>query len=257
MDVPRQKRVERGCQKSNARPSDPVRCPPDLHHPAAYHHLVASPYKLGDILANAITHGVGAALAIAGAAYLITVSTRGDARLIISCSIFATTLILVYLCSTLYHSLVRTRARHVFQVLDHSAIYLLIAGTYTPFMLVSLHGKLGWTLLSLIWPLAIAGVVFKSLATGRFPIASAIIYLFMGWFIVFGFRPLLHAIGTHGMAWIAAGGLAYTLGIIFFANDRLRFFHALWHLFVLTGSIFHYIAVLFYVVHPAVAARVH
>ena len=216
-----------------------------------------SQYKLGDILANAITHGVGAALAIAGAAYLIAISTRGPAILITSCSIFATTLILVYLCSTLYHSLVRTRARHVFQVLDHAAIYLLIAGTYTPFMLVSLRGRLGDTLLAIVWSLAIAGVVFKSLALGRFPIASAVIYLFMGWFIVFAFRPMLHAIGPHGMAWIAAGGLAYTLGIVFFANDHRRYFHALWHLFVLAGSVFHYIAVLLYVVHPATLARVH
>jgi hemolysin III len=213
---------------------------------------VPSQYKLGDILANAITHGVGAILAILGAAWLITVSTRGSATCIVSCSIFATTLILVYLCSTLYHSLVRTRARHVFQVLDHSAIYLLIAGTYTPFMLVSLRGRLGLTLLAIVWSLAIIGVVFKSLATGRFPIASAVIYLFMGWFIVFAFRPLLHAIGPHGMYWIAAGGLAYTLGIVFFANDRIRYFHALWHLFVLAGSVFHYFAILFYIVPPRV-----
>jgi hemolysin III len=205
---------------------------------------------LGDILANAITHGVGAALALVGAAYLVAASRQGDTWLIVSCAIYGTTLILVYVCSTLYHSLVRTRARHVFHVLDHSAIYLLIAGTYTPFMLVSMRGPAGWTLLGVVWGLAIAGVVFKSLAVGRFPAASATVYLLMGWCVVFAMRPLLHAISRPGMMWLAAGGLAYTLGIVFFANDRLRFFHALWHVFVMAGSVAHYFAVLLYVVPP-------
>ena len=144
----------------------------------------------------------------------------------------------------------RTRARHVFHVLDHSAIYLLIAGTYTPFMLVSMRSWAGWTLLGVVWGLAIAGVVFKSVALGRFPAASATVYLLMGWCIVVAIRPLLRAVTWHGMLWIGAGGLAYTLGIVFFANDRLRFFHALWHVFVLAGSVAHYFAVLLYVVPP-------
>jgi len=208
-------------------------------------------YRLGDILANSITHGVGAAFAIAGAVYLIiAASARGTSWHIVSCSVYAATLMLVYICSTLYHSLVLTRARHVFQVLDHSSIYLLIAGTYTPFTLVSLRGPLGWTLFGVVWGLAVAGVVFKSVALGRFHIASAVVYLFMGWFIVLAARPLLHAISWHGMAWIAAGGVAYTLGILFFAFDRLRYFHALWHLFVLAGSVAHYFAILYYVIPP-------
>jgi len=204
--------------------------------------------RLSDILANAITHGVGAALAIAGAAWLVIASTRGTVWQIVSCSVYATSLVLVYLCSTLYHSLVRSRARHVLQVLDHSAIYLLIAGTYTPFTLVSLHGTLGWWLFGIVWGLAVAGVVFKSFATGRFAVASALIYLFMGWFVIFAIRPLIHAISWDGMFWIAAGGIFYTLGILFFAYDRLRYFHALWHVFVMAGSVMHYFAVLFYVV---------
>jgi hemolysin III len=204
--------------------------------------------SLGDILANAITHGIGAGLAIAGAVCLIAASTRGSALIVVSCSIFSATLVLVYLCSTLYHSLVRTRARHVFHVLDHSAIYLLIAGTYTPFTLVSLRGPLGWFVFAVEWSLALAGVVFKSFAVDRFAVASAAVYLFQGWFIVFAARPLIHAIGWHGLLWLAAGGLAYTLGIVFFALDRLRYFHAAWHIFVLAGSIAHYCAVLFYVV---------
>ena len=212
--------------------------------------IVSAPsqYRLGDILANAITHGVGAIFALIGAVYLIVRASHGSAWLVTSCSIFATTLVLVYLCSTLYHSLVRTRARHVFLVLDHAAIYLLIAGTYTPFMLVSMRSRLGWTLLAFVWTLAVAGVIFKSLAVGRFPAASATVYLLMGWCIIFGIRPLLRAITWPGMLWLMAGGLAYTLGIVFFANDRLHYFHALWHLFVLAGSVSHYFAILFYVV---------
>ncbi|MGO9432882.1 MAG: PAQR family membrane homeostasis protein TrhA [Terracidiphilus sp.] len=204
--------------------------------------------KLGDILANAITHGIGAALAVAGGMYLVAASTRGTAWLIVSCAVFAITLVLVYLCSTLYHSLVRTRARHLFQVLDHSAIYLLIAGTYTPFTLVSLRGPVGWALFAVVWALAVAGVIFKSLAVGRFAVASVLVCLFQGWVVVFAALPLLQAIGWHGMIWLVAGGLAYTLGIAFFALDRLRYFHATWHVFVLAGSVAHYFAILFYVV---------
>ena len=204
--------------------------------------------KLGDILATAITHGIGAVLAIVGAVYLIAASTQGTAWHVVSCSVFAVTLVLVYVCSTLYHSLVRTRARHVFHILDHSSIYLLIAGTYTPFCLVTLHGPWGWTLLSCEWALAVAGVVFKSFAVGRFEVASALVYLAQGWFIVVAVGPLIHTLGWHGLMWLGAGGVAYTLGIIFFALDRLRYFHATWHLFVLAGSIAHYFAILFYVV---------
>jgi hemolysin III len=216
----------------------------------SYHQYVAEHYKLADILANAITHGIGGILAIVGAVYLIGASTRGNAWVVASCTVFAITLVLVYICSTLYHSLVRTRARHVFQILDHSAIYLLIAGTYTPFTLVSLRGPVGWIMFAAVWSLAVAGVIFKSFAVDRFEVASALVYLFQGWFIVFAFRSLLHAIGWHGLLWLAAGGLAYTLGIVFFALDRLRYFHAVWHLFVLTGSIAHYFGILFYVVPP-------
>jgi hemolysin III len=209
-------------------------------------------YNLSDILANAITHGIGAALAIAGAVYLIVQSKRAPVLDIVTCSIFAATLILVYICSTLYHSLMRTRARPVFHILDHSSIYLLIAGTYTPFTLISLRGPLGWSIFSVEWSLAIAGVLSKSLAMerfkgGRLAILSAVVYLLQGWFIVFAVRPLLDAIGWHGLAWLGAGGLAYTLGIVFFALDRIRYFHAAWHIFVLAGSIAHYFAILFYV----------
>jgi hemolysin III len=211
---------------------------------------VESKPRLGDILANSITHGIGLGVAIVGAVYLVVVSSRCQARIVVSCSVFAGTLVLVYLCSTLYHSLVRTRARHVFHILDHAAIYLLIAGTYTPFTLVSLHGVVGWTLLAVVWILAIAGIIFKSFAVGRFAVASAAVYLLQGWLVVFAFRPLMHAVGLHGLFWLGAGGIAYTLGIVFFAMDRIPYFHAAWHVFVLAGSVAHFFAVLFYVVQP-------
>lgn len=207
---------------------------------------------LGDTLANAITHGVGAVLAIAGGVVLVVVSARGTTRNLVSCAIFAATLVLVYLCSTLYHSLVRTRARNVFQVLDHSSIYLLIAGTYTPFTLVSLRGPLGWTIFGIEWGLAAAGVVSKCVAMDRFrhgtlAVLSAVVYLLQGWLIVFAAPSMIAAVGWHCIAWLAAGGIAYTLGIVFFALDRIRYFHAAWHICVLAGSVAHYFAILFYV----------
>jgi hemolysin III len=143
---------------------------------------------------------------------------------------------------------VRTRARHVFHILDHSSIYLLIAGTYTPYCLVTLRGPWGWTLFGVVWALAVAGVIFKSFAVGRFEVASALVYLGQGWFVVIAVVPLVQTLGWHGMMWLGAGGVAYTLGIVFFALDRLRYFHATWHLFVLAGSIAHYFGILFYVV---------
>jgi hemolysin III len=205
---------------------------------------------LADILASAITHGMGAVLALAGGIYLVAVSTRGGAWHVVSCAVFAFTLLFVYLCSTLYHSLVRTRARHVLHVLDHSAIYLLIAGTYTPFTLVSLRGPLGWALFGIVWTLAVAGVIFKSIAVARFPVTSAVTYIFQGCFVVLAARPLMQAITWRGTLWLLAGGIAYTLGVVFFALDRRRFFHAAWHIFVMAGSVAHYCAVLFYVVPP-------
>ena len=209
----------------------------------------------GDILANAITHGIGAALAIAGGVYLIMAATRGPARLVASCAIFAGALVLVYVCSTLYHSLAHTRARRTFHILDHSAIYVLIAGTYTPFTLVALRGARGWILFAVVWMLAVAGVVSKSIAMDHFTrgplaLASTAVYLIQGWLAVFVTQALIEAIGWHGMIWLAAGGAAYTLGVVFYALDRVPYFHAAWHLFVLAGSTAHYFAVLFYVIRP-------
>ena len=207
-------------------------------------------HRLGDIIANSVTHGVGAALALAGAIVLVVTVASGTPTQIASCSVFGCTLVLVYVCSTLYHSLVRTRARNVMRIIDHSAIYLLIAGTYTPFALVSLHGRWGWLLFATVWSLAVLGIVFKSFAIERFAVASVVVYLGMGWIGVLAIQPLLHALTWHGIFLIGMGGLLYTGGIVFFAFDRLSYFHALWHLFVLGGSTCHYFAVLFYIAQP-------
>jgi hemolysin III len=206
---------------------------------------------LGDIITNSVTHGLGALLALAGAAFLTAASSKASFLVFASCIVFGATLVLVYVCSTLYHSLIRTPARHVLKVLDHSSIYLLIAGTYTPFTLVSLHGRVGWTLFAAVWSLAVAGVVFKSIAVERYHVLSAVVYIAMGWLVVFATGPLIHAISLRGAGWLLAGGICYTGGILFFALDSKSYFHGIWHMFVLLGSVFHYFAVLFYVLYRA------
>ncbi len=212
-------------------------------------------YHLGDIVANAVTHGVGAVLAIAGCAVLIVLAIlRGATPVqLTSCAVFGGTLVLVYLCSTLYHSLVRTRARRVLQILDHSSIYLLIAGTYTPFTLVTLRGRVGWLLFGIVWTMAIGGIIFKCLVKERFPAISVAMYIAMGWLVVIALPRLVSAVGWHGLLWLGGGGILYTAGIVFFAFDRVRYFHALWHVFVLGGSALHFVAVLLYVVPGAKA----
>lgn len=203
---------------------------------------------LGDILANSITHGLGVLLAVVGTVFLLLAAARGGTRLLVSCAIFAASLILLYLCSTLYHALTRTRVRHLFHVLDHASIYVLIAGTYTPFTLISLRGPTGWTLFAVVWAIALAGILFKCFAVGRFPSLSTALYLLQGWFVVVALHQLIPAIGWTGLAWLGAGGLAYTLGVVFYVLDRRRYFHATWHVFVLAGSLAHYFAIFYFVV---------
>lgn len=199
-------------------------------------------------LANSITHGVGLALSIVGFVVLLVLSImQGSAWHIIGCSIFGLTLVLAYLASTLYHSLHRSSFRRVLQILDHSAIYLLIAGTYTPFTLINLRGFWGWTLFALVWTLSLAGIAFKFMHGDRFKIISTIGYVALGWIAVIAIKPLFAAVPLAGITWLFAGGLCYTVGVIFFAWKRLPFSHAVWHLFVVAGSICHYCAVLFYV----------
>jgi hemolysin III len=198
---------------------------------------------------NSITHGIGALTSIAGLVLLIVFSSiYGSTSHIISCTIFGVTLVLLYTASTLYHSFQKPNIKHFFKILDHSCIYVLIAGTYTPFMLVTLRGVLGWTIFAAVWFMALAGILFKVFFVHRFQIISTIAYVAMGWIIVLAIKPLFQTLQSGGIIWLICGGLAYTLGVIFYAWKKLPFNHAIWHLFVLTGSTCHFFAVMFYVV---------
>jgi hemolysin III len=203
---------------------------------------------IGEEIANSITHGVGVLLSIGGLSVLVTLAAmHGTAWHIVACSIYGATLVLLYLASTLYHAIQAPRAKRLFRIFDHSAIYLLIAGTYTPFVLITLRGKLGWTLFGLQWGLAVAGILFKSLTRGGYEIASTVVYALMGWMGIIGIRSMYASLSLGGIAWIIAGGLCYTVGILFFALNR-RYCHAVWHIFVLAGSVCHFFAVLRYIV---------
>lgn len=206
-------------------------------------------YSIKEEIANSITHGVGLVLAIAGLGVLIAFASRlGNAWHVVSCTIFATTLILQYTFSTLYHSIQLPRAKSVMRVLDHSAIFLLIAGTYTPFMLVNLRGTWGWTLFGVVWTLALLGVLFQVSLLRRWQGFSLALYIGMGWVVVVAIKPMLVAVAPGGLILLLLGGLAYTSGVGFYLWKSLRYHHAIWHGFVLAGSILHFFAVLFYVV---------
>jgi hemolysin III len=200
-------------------------------------------------LANVLTHGVALVLSIGGAVGLIIASVwRGTARHIVASSIFAASLILLYSSSVLYHAFTAPRVKRIFHSLDHSAIYVLIAGTYTPFTLVSLRGGWGWSLFGVLWGLALCGVVLKFFIVGRFPALSTGVYVLMGWIGVIALKPLLAAVSLHGFLWVLAGGIFYSGGVVFYMAKKMSYSHAVWHLFVLGGSICHYGAVYFYVV---------
>jgi hemolysin III len=198
--------------------------------------------------ANCLTHGLGTVLAIAGLAVLAVAASRhGTAATIVGCVLFGATLVFLYAVSTLYHAVPHGRAKAVLRVLDHSAIFLLIAGTYTPFTLVSLRGPWGWSLFGVVWGIAVAGIVLR-LTLRRRPTALFVgLYLAMGWCVVVATKPLLAVVAPGGVALLAAGGLAYSGGVAFYLWGRLPYHHAIWHAFVLAGSAFHYAAVLRYV----------
>ncbi len=206
-------------------------------------------YTMGEEVAHAITHGLGAVLSIIGLTVLVArASMYGDTWHLVAVSIFGSTLVMMYTASTLYHSIPLPRAKHVLRVIDHSLIYFLIAGTYTPFTLVTLRGPWGWSLFGVTWGLAIAGVAFKIFATGRFEKLSLAIYLGMGWCAIAAIEPLLDNLEPGGLALMLAGGITYSGGVAFYVWKRLQYHHAIWHLFVLGGSVLHYFAILFYVV---------
>jgi hemolysin III len=205
-------------------------------------------YSLGEEIANSVIHGVGAALSIAGLAVLVTLAgVFGDAWRVVSFSIYGATLVLLYLASTFYHGLQAPRVKRLFRSFDHAAIFLLIAGSYTPFTLVTLRGPWGWTLFGLIWAIAIGGILLTVRVASASKLATALVYLPMGWLVVIAVKPLLAALPLSGFVWLALGGLAYTLGVVFYVWRSLPYHHAVWHAFVLAGSIFHFFAMLFYV----------
>jgi len=199
-------------------------------------------------IANAVTHGLGLALSVAGFAVLLIIALlRGDKWQIAGCAIYGITLVFLYLASTLYHSVKSPRAKQLLKLLDHCAIYFMIAGTYTPFTLVNLRGVWGWTLLSLIWSLCVGGVIFKFWSVNKLQPISTVLYIVMGWLCLIAIKPLIQFIPAGGLAWLLAGGFLYSGGVVFFGWHRVRYNHAIWHLFVLAGSICHYFAVVFYV----------
>ena len=214
---------------------------PQLPHPTTHS---AEHRQRREELANVLTHGVGAVASLVGGAVLLTMAALfGDARQVVSAAVFVTTLVLLYTASTLYHAARQAHVKARLKVLDHCAIFTLIAGTYTPFTLISLAGGWGWTLFGTVWALAVAGVVFKLFFTGRFRRLSTLLYVAMGWLVVVAIGPLVEALPAWTLALLVAGGIAYTAGTFFYHRPRLRYSHAIWHLFVLAGSVLHFAAV--------------
>jgi hemolysin III len=205
-----------------------------------------SKYSLGEEIANSVTHAVATVMSIAALVVLIVAAvSNGDAWHVVSFSIFGSTLILLYLASTLYHAIPLPRAKRILKTLDHSAIFLLIAGTYTPFMLVSLRETVGWTVFGVVWLLAVAGVVLKCCFVYRFQRLSLAVYLGMGWLCVLIGRDMYASLSGASLTFLALGGLAYTLGVVFYVWERLPYNHAIWHLFVIAGSTLHFFSVLY------------
>ena len=206
-------------------------------------------YSRPEELANRLTHGFGAIVSVIGFVMLMGAAWRtSDPWRITSSAIYGTGLITFYTLSTLYHTVRTPGARYLFRILDHGSIFLMIAGTYTPFTLVSLNGTWGWSLFATVWSLAVAGMVFKAFMPHRLRIVAPLLYIGLGWLVVIAIKPLLAAVPLPGVLLLFAGGVAYTLGVLFYAIDRIPFNHAIWHLFVLAGSFFHYLAIFFYVV---------
>lgn len=206
---------------------------------------LSQPVHPHEELANTLTHGLAAVAALVGGAVLVTLAAlQGDARQLAAAIVFCSTLLLLYLASTLYHAARHPLTRARLKVFDHCAIYLLIAGTYTPFTLIGLRGELGRNMFIAIWALALAGIVFKLFYTGRFKLVSTLIYVAMGWLAIVAIKPVMAALDAWTFGWMLAGGVAYTLGTVFYHRPGLRFSHAVWHLFVVAGSVCHYIAVM-------------
>lgn len=207
--------------------------------------MSANFYSIKEEIANAITHGVGACLSVAALVILIVFAAlHGNAWHAVSFSIFGSTLIILYMSSTLYHSLTNERAKRLFRKFDHISIFLLIAGTYTPFCLLALHGWIGWTLFGIVWGCAVIGIVFKSISIGKLELLSTLLYILMGWMVILAIKPLYGTLSSSGFLLLILGGASYTVGAIFFVYDRIKYFHGIWHIFVLAGSVLHFFSVL-------------
>jgi hemolysin III len=206
-------------------------------------------FTKGEEIANAITHGIGVFLSIAGLVLLIVFSAfNGTALHVVSFTIFGSSMVILYTSSTLVHALPKGKAKDLFEIFDHSSIYLFIAGTYTPFTLLVIKGALGWTMFGVIWGLAVAGIIFKAFYVKKFLVTSTILYLLMGWMVVLGWNGITENVAYGGIVLLVAGGLCYTVGTIFYMWRGFKFHHLVWHLFVLAGSICHFFCVLLYLI---------
>ncbi len=206
---------------------------------------------VGEEIANSITHGAGLGLSVAALVVMVVAAAlRGTALHVACCSVYGATLVILYASSTLYHALPWPRAKRVFRAIDHSSIFLLIAGTYTPFTLLVLKGGWGWSLFGVVWGIAVVGVVFKTFSVEKFPVLSPLLYLAMGWVVIVAIKPLVAVLPPGGLVLLFAGGIFYSAGLIFYAWKIVPFNHAAWHLFVLGGSICHFFGVLFYAIPP-------
>lgn len=198
-------------------------------------------------LLNAVTHGVGAVLALAALLGMLWIYNDGGTWHVVSCAVYGGSLVLLYLASTLYHSFTNEKLKSVFKFVDHAAIYILIAGNYTPFTLIPLHGSFGWTIFGVVWTLAAIGVIFQIFCVKRFKVFATICYLLMGWFAVVMIQPLMETLPMAAIYWMIAGGLFYTVGAVFYLMKRIPYHHAIWHLFVLAGSAAHFVAIVAFV----------
>ncbi|QMU07610.1 hemolysin III family protein [Levilactobacillus suantsaii] len=204
-------------------------------------------YRIVSEVLNAATHGIGAGLSIAGlVVLLLQAKAEGGGLRMTTFAIYGSILVLFYLASTLFHSLVFTKAKHVFQIFDHCAIYLLIAGTYTPYTLLVIGGGLGWTMFGIIWAMAVLGIIYKAIWLGQHQVLSTVIYVVMGWMCLLGINPLYHGLGPIGFTMLFGGGVAFTVGAILYSFKRIPFGHVIWHLFVMLGTALMYFSILFY-----------
>lgn len=207
-------------------------------------------YTLGEEIFNAVSHGVGGLLGIAGTAVLVVLAAlRSDPLGIVACSVYGGSIIVLYTMSTLYHAITNRHAKKFFRIMDHDTIFLLIAGTYTPITLIPLRGALGWTLFGVVWGAAIIGIVLNSINLERFRKVSVVCYVAMGWVIIFAIKPMIERCTPLSLWFLLIGGLFYTVGIVFYAIKSKRYFHSVWHLFTITGSVFHFFSIMLMVLN--------